>query len=65
MCKADIDSKDSSSQTPLLWAAKGGHVVIVKLLLEIGMVGINLKNNSSQTPLLWAAKGRHEAVVKL
>ena len=29
---ADIESRDDSGQTPLSWAAEGGHEAIIKLL---------------------------------
>ncbi len=37
--KVDVDLKDNSSQTPLLWAARYGHEAIVKLLLATEKVG--------------------------
>ena len=35
--KADIESKPSNGQMPLLWAAKSRHEAVVKLLLEKGL----------------------------
>ena len=51
-------------QTPLSWAAGGGHEAVVKLLLE-AKVDVDSKDRSRWTPLSWAARGGHEAVVKL
>ena len=38
----DVDSKDSSGQTPLSWAIRKGYEAIVKLLLIVK--GINPKS---------------------
>ncbi|KXX82674.1 Serine/threonine-protein phosphatase 6 regulatory ankyrin repeat subunit B [Madurella mycetomatis] len=62
---ADIDSKDDFGQTPLLYAAKSEHEGVVKLLLATGKADIDSKDDCGQTPLLWAAKNGHEGVVKL
>ncbi|PQE33418.1 Ankyrin repeat-containing domain protein [Rutstroemia sp. NJR-2017a WRK4] len=59
------DSRESYSQTPLLWAAEKGHEVVVKLLLATGKVNIDLKDNRNRTPLFQAAENMHRAVVKL
>ncbi|KND93634.1 60 kDa lysophospholipase [Tolypocladium ophioglossoides CBS 100239] len=63
--KVDVDLRDSSSRTPLLYAAKGGHEAVVKLLLATSKVDVDAKANFDQTPLLPAVEGRHIAVVKL
>jgi ankyrin repeat protein len=64
--KVDVDSKDTwHGQTPLSWAAKGGHEAVVKVLLATGRADVNSKDNSGRTPLSWAAEGEHESVVKL
>ena len=59
-----IDEKDSIGRTPLSWAARKGHYVIVKLLLEKG-ADIEAKDDIGWTPLLLAAEYEREAVVKL
>ena len=41
--RADIDLKDRYGQTSLLWAARGGHEAVVKLLLE-RVIGIEKWN---------------------
>ena len=62
---ADVESKSSSSRTPLSWAAENGHEAVVKLLLEKGADVESKDTKSGQTPLLRAAEYGHEAVVKL
>ncbi|KAK5995239.1 Serine/threonine-protein phosphatase 6 regulatory ankyrin repeat subunit B [Cladobotryum mycophilum] len=61
---ADLDSRNTTSLSPLLQAASNGYEAVVKLLLEKGAV-IELKDSVGRTPLLWAAINGHEAVVKL
>ena len=61
----DIDAKDGSGRTPLLWAAENGYETVVRLLLDTGKVDIDAKNKDGQTPLLWAAKNGHGTVVRL
>lgn len=60
----DPNSKDSSGQTPLSWAAENGHEAIIKLLLKNG-AELDSKDKYDQTPLLWATRNGHEAVVRL
>jgi hypothetical protein len=60
----DVNSKDYAGQTPLSWAAKNGHEVVVMLLLDKN-ANIESKDSLGQTPLSWAARNGHEAVVKL
>ena len=60
-----VDSKDSSGQTPLSWAAAMGHEVVVKLLVEREDVEADSKDKYSRTPLSRAAAMGHEAVVKV
>jgi hypothetical protein len=57
--------KDSYDQTPLLWAVKGGHEKMVKLLLTQDDIEVNSKDKYNRAPLLWAAEGGHEKMVKL
>jgi len=49
----------------LLWAARRGEVVIVKVLLANRKIGVNEKDKNSRTPLSYAAEGGHSEVVKL
>jgi ankyrin repeat protein len=50
----DINAKDGRSWTPLKWAAKGGHEIVVRLLLDRG-AHIDAADNTGWTPLMWAA----------
>ena len=61
----DPDSKDTYGYTPLLWTARNGNEVLVKLLLENGAVLESKDNKWGQTPLSWAARYGNEAVVKV
>jgi ankyrin repeat protein len=65
MYDVDIEAMDKDNLTPLSWAAKNGHDVIVELLLNTGIVEVEARDKDGQTPLLWAAKNGHEAVAKL
>ena len=65
MGRANVDSRDKSDRTPLLWAVQNGHEAVVKLLLATGKVDVDSRDKSDRTPLLWAAQKGHEAVVKL
>ncbi|CZR67104.1 uncharacterized protein PAC_17003 [Phialocephala subalpina] len=60
----ELETKDSSGQTPLLYAAKNGHEAVVKLLLEKG-AELETKSAIRRTPLSYAAEKGHEAIVKL
>jgi ankyrin repeat protein len=63
LCRSDqvsdaIDIQDGASRTPLSWAAEGGFVDIIKLLLGNG-AQVDIKDKGNWTPLLWAADGGH------
>jgi len=61
---AELEIKDEDGRTPLLWAARMGHDVVVKLLLERGAEP-ETKNKNGQTSLSWATENGHNIVVKL
>ena len=63
--KTVVDSKDSSGQTPLSWAAIEGHEAIATLLLSRGDVAADSQDRFCRTPLSWAAIEGHEAIAKL
>lgn len=62
--KLDVESRDRSNRTPLLYAAGIGHDTVVKLLLEKG-ADLESKDYRSRTPLSYAAENKHDAIVKL
>jgi ankyrin repeat protein len=50
----DFDSRDDKGQTPLLFAAKGGHGKVVSLLLEKGAnIDIKVADDKSEVKSLW------------
>jgi len=61
----NFDEPDYFGKTPLMWAAKGGHDRVVKLLLGREDVSPDRSDNYGQTPLWWAAYNGHNGVVKL
>ena len=61
----DINQKDSSNNTPLVWAARNGHEGTVKILLGRDDINPDQKNFLGQTPLHYAAKSGYEGVVKI
>jgi len=59
----DANRKDSAGLTPLTWAARGGQVEAVELLLRQEAVDPDKPDNKGNTPLSWAAINGHESVV--
>ncbi|XP_067648830.1 ankyrin repeat domain-containing protein 50-like [Haliotis asinina] len=51
---ADMSQTDSSGDSALHWACKGGHLDIVKYLLSQCSVDINYRGRGGQTPLMAA-----------
>ena len=62
---SEVDLKDETGQTPLMWAAQAGHEAVVQLLVEKDSIDINAKNKDGMTPFMLAASNGHEAVVRL
>ena len=61
--QSDLNSADEDGMTPLMWAARGGHVQVCRRLAEMPQLQ-PLKNDSQNNTLLhWAAfSGKVEAV---
>ncbi|EXJ68828.1 uncharacterized protein A1O5_07760 [Cladophialophora psammophila CBS 110553] len=53
---ADISAMDRVDRTALHWAIIGGHVEVVRSLLEMSNIGVNSRDKDNWTPLLWALK---------
>ncbi|KAJ3536445.1 hypothetical protein NM208_g6710 [Fusarium decemcellulare] len=48
------DARDGNGRSPLHWAAKTGHINVIKVLLDTEVVDINSKDNLGRTPLFLA-----------
>ncbi|KAM3553345.1 hypothetical protein MY1884_006734 [Beauveria asiatica] len=60
----DVNHKDGSGRTVLLWAAENGYETTVKLLLSVALVKVQDTNGDGNTPLLCAAENGPETIVK-
>ncbi|KAF7952041.1 uncharacterized protein EAE97_001538 [Botrytis byssoidea] len=61
---ADVEIRDGTGNTPLFWAAKGGHTEIVSRLLDVG-ANPNIGGHDGPKPIHVAASSNHAGVVKL
>ncbi|KAI4273225.1 MAG: hypothetical protein LQ337_004785 [Flavoplaca oasis] len=59
-----IDARDSEGNSPLIWAARNGHVSVVQLLLD-RRADIGAENHEGVTALYWAANCGHSDTVDL
>ena len=59
----DIDEKDDAGWTPLHWAAFGGHLTIVRFLVDEGAT-VNAESVNGDAPLDVAAGRGHSEVVR-
>ena len=60
----DVNAKDDSNITPLLWAINNSHEEIVELLISKG-ADVNFKDIAGQTPLDWAESGKFTEIADL
>lgn len=60
----DIHARDSQGNSPLIWAARNGHGLVVQLLLDKG-ADIGAENHEGVTALYWASNNGHSATVDL
>lgn len=59
---AYIDAESPNKTTPLMMAARGGHILTVKLLLDEG-ADATLKNEQGLTAIDFAEKAEHQDIV--
>jgi ankyrin repeat protein len=57
--------KNKNGRTPLSYAAEGGYLAVVELLVQRENVEADSKNKNGRTPLSYAAGRGHLAVVGL
>ncbi|KAK7976191.1 hypothetical protein PG989_014654 [Apiospora arundinis] len=55
---------ESMGESPMMYASKGGHEAITRILLD-AKVDAETTDGNGDSPLLLAARGGHEAVVRL
>ncbi|VDL84092.1 unnamed protein product [Nippostrongylus brasiliensis] len=63
--QVSVNSLDKSGSTALYWACHGGHVEVVKYLLELPGTTISSQNKIGDTPLHAAAWRGHRECVQL
>ena len=61
----DKNPMDDNWDTPLHYAAKGGHYAICKLIIDADIEDKNPSNKSNETPLGLAKSNNHTKVVIL
>ena len=61
---ADVNAKDNTGQTALMFAAMVGDTATVEALLAAG-ADVNARNIGGATALIFAEAGGHTAVVEL
>ena len=59
---ADIDAKDKTGSTALMWAARDNSLEMVKLLIEKG-ADVMLENNEGNTALICAQIRGYEKII--
>jgi serine/threonine-protein phosphatase 6 regulatory ankyrin repeat subunit B len=61
---AKVDIKDQDGMTPLMAAAAGGHLGVVKIILQhLGGKGLDRRGNKGRTALIYASGKGHEDTV--
>ena len=61
----DINQRDCVDNTPLVWAARGGHERVVEMLLKRGDVSPGKHGRDGLTPLWWAAFNGQERMANI
>jgi len=62
--KLDVNTKTSEGITALMYAAKGGHAEVVRVLLDRN-ADANAKDKDGKTALMLAEEEGHTEIVKL
>lgn len=60
---ADPNSRRLTGTTPLFFAAQGGHLDVVKILMKTG-ASVDTPSADGGTPLFVAAQGGHVKIVR-
>lgn len=55
-CGANVNAKTTDGYTALIWAARGGHLDVVRFLAEDCNADINAKDQDENTALIWATR---------
>lgn len=63
--KIDVNVKDKTGRTALIWAVYWGHEEIVKFLLHVASINIKIADNDHHTALMYAQKHKIHAIEKL
>eukprot|EP00966_Prymnesium_polylepis_P054953 1270374-Prymnesium_polylepis.1 len=59
-----LHAADKHGSTALHWAASGGHVAVVRWLVEAVGVDVDARNKERRTPLMFACKTGREDVAR-
>ncbi|KAF5247348.1 hypothetical protein FANTH_6439 [Fusarium anthophilum] len=60
-----LDEADHWGSTPLSFAARFGHVGILRALIDTGAVEVDSSDTFGRTPIFWATSCGHDAVARL
>lgn len=60
----EINARNGLGNTPLIEAAQGGHLEVVRKLLSVPGVDVNARNKDNETALMWAAAKGYQDVVR-
>ena len=61
---SNVNTRDGTNKTALIWAASNGNLSIVVKLLDSNAL-IEASDNSEATPLFFASEGGYIDIVKL
>jgi hypothetical protein len=61
----NVNEPDSMKQTPLHYAARGGHVAVIQVLLKYPNINVNALDQAGDTPLRKAVFFRHDAAANI